>query len=33
MALQELLRLQQRRAPTPMQLDTHFQLPRSLWAK
>jgi hypothetical protein len=28
MALQELLRLQQRRAPTPMQLDTRFQLPK-----
>jgi hypothetical protein len=26
LALQELLRLQQRRAPTPMQLDTLFQL-------
>jgi hypothetical protein len=30
LALHELLRLQQRRAPTPMQLDTHFQLPKFL---
>jgi len=28
MALQELLHLQQRRDPTPMQLDKHFQLPK-----
>jgi hypothetical protein len=28
MDLQELLCLQQRRAPTPMQLDTSFQLPK-----
>ena len=29
-ALHELLRLQQRRATTPMQLDTRFQLPKFL---
>ena len=29
-ALHELLRLQQRRATTPMQLDTCFQLPNFL---